>query len=493
MRSMHFRRLAAALALLSMSPATIAAQPAQGAAQSAAAAQVDAGGAAIPAGSVISLRVTDIIGPASADFISHGIDRATRARAALVVIELDTPGGLDTSMRAIIQKILASPVPVATFVYPEGARAASAGTYILYASHIAAMAPATNLGAATPVSIGGDPEGPARPGTAPGPEADDGTGTAASNAESLRQKAVNDATAYLRGLAELRGRNVDFAERAVREAASLPAEAARREGVIEYVADTTRELLRQLDGTTVTTAAGARTLAVGDAPITALEPGVRTRILALIANPQIAVVLMMIGIYGLFFEFTSPGFGVPGVAGAIFLLLGLYAFHVLPINWAGVALMAFGAVMMLAEIFMPSFGALGIGGVIAMLLGGLFLVDTEVPGFGLPLTFLLAMTLVSAVAIFGIGTFAARSRARPIVSGREQLLRSSGIVTRVDAAAAWVRIEGENWQVESSAPLSEGMAVRVTGLRGLTLVVEPADPGPPARPAADHLDPSDRS
>jgi len=480
MRSIHFRRPLAAVALLATLVALVLVPPATTAAQ-------DPGEGRIPAGSVVSLRVADVIGPASADFINRSIDRATRARAALVVIELDTPGGLDTSMRAIIQKILASPVPIATFVYPEGARAASAGTYILYASHIAAMAPATNLGAATPVSIGGGPEAPT------GSESDDGAEGVASNAESLRRKAVNDAAAYIRGLAELRGRNADFAERAVREGASLSAEAAKREGVIEYAADTTRDLLRQLDGATVTTVSGSHTLAVADAPIAALEPGVRTRILALIANPQVAVVLMMIGIYGLFFEFTSPGFGVPGIAGAIFLLLGLYAFHVLPINWAGVALMALGAVMMLAEIFMPSFGALGIGGIIAMLLGGLFLVEAEAPGFGLPLTFLIAMTLVSAVAIFGIGTFAAKSRARPIVSGREQLLRSSGIVTRVDATSAWAQIEGESWQIQSSAPLTEGMTVHVVGLRGLTLVVEPAASSPAARSAADDLNPSDGS
>ncbi|HNS27463.1 MAG TPA: nodulation protein NfeD [Steroidobacteraceae bacterium] len=480
MRSIHFRRPLAALSLLAALVALLPMPRAAMAAQ-------DSGEEGIPAGSVVSLRVADVIGPASADFISRGIDRATRARAALVVIELDTPGGLDTSMRAIIQKILASHVPIATFVYPEGARAASAGTYILYASHIAAMAPATNLGAATPVSIGGGPEAPTGPEKPAGSERGNGAEDVASNAESLRRKAVNDATAYIRGLAELRGRNAEFAERAVREGASLPAEAAKREGVVDYVAHTTRDLLQQLDGATVTTASGSHTLALADAPITALEPGVRTRVLAFIANPQVAVVLMMIGIYGLFFEFTSPGFGVPGIAGAIFLLLGLYAFHVMPINWAGVALMALGAVMMLAELFMPSFGALGIGGIIAMLLGGLFLVETEAPGFGLPLTFLLAMTLVSAVAIFGIGTFAARSRARPVVSGREQLLRSSGIVTRVDATSAWAQIEGENWQIQSSAPLAEGMTVHVVGLRGLTLIVEPAASSPSGRPAADDL------
>ena len=422
-------------------------------------------------GPVITLRVADIIGPASADFIGRELEKAAEADARLVVIELDTPGGLDTSMRQIIKAILASPVPVATFVAPGGARAASAGTYILYASHIAAMAPATNLGAATPVTIGATPGG-----TEPSDADEKDESSPGGNADAMSRKMMNDAAAYIRSLAELRGRNADWAEQAVREAASLSAEDARANGVIEYIARDVPDLLRQVDGLTVQLQAGEVSLATSDATIEVVEPDWRNRVLSVIANPQVAVVLMLIGVYGLFYEFTSPGFGVPGVAGAILLLLGLFAFQLLPINWAGVALIAVGAALMIAEAFLPSFGVLGVGGIIAMVLGGLFLFDADVPGFGISLPLITGLAISSAIVIIGTGSLAVRARSRAVVSGREELVGSTGTLLSVDPDGAYARVHGESWRVRGPAALKPGDQIRVRRMDGLILEVEPLDP-----------------
>jgi membrane-bound serine protease (ClpP class) len=426
---------------------------------------------------VLALEVGGVIGPAESDYLTRAIDGAAARSFDLVLIRIDTPGGLDTAMRAIVKSILVSPVPVACHVAPEGARAASAGTFILYACHVAAMAPATNLGAATPVAIG-------MPGAAPGPRAPPPSpaasppsapaGEALPSPDAMTAKQVNDAAAYIRSLAQLRGRNADFAERAVREARSLPAEDALAAGVIDLIAIDTGELLTKLHGREVRLEKTTRTLDTQGAQVVPQAPDWRTRVLGVIANPTVALVLMMIGIYGLFIEFTSPGFGVPGVAGAIALLIALYALQMLPVNWAGAALLAFGIALMVAELLLPSFGVLGIGGVIAMVVGGLMLIDTDVPGFGIPAWAVLSLAATSALVILAVGGMALRARRRPVATGREELVGERGRVLECSGRDAWAEVRGERWQVRAEQSLHAGDTVQVIAIDGLTLLVRPA-------------------
>lgn len=319
------------------------------------------------------LEINGAIGPATSDYFTRGLAKAEKAQAELVVLRMDTPGGLDTSMRAINKAILSSSIPVVTYVAPDGARAASAGTYILYASHIAAMAPATNLGAATPVRIGGIPGTGDKDG-----KKDKGKD---SNQDAMGRKAVNDAKAYIRGLAQKRGRNVAWAEKAVEKAESLSAKEALKLNVINLIATDIPDLMAQLNEYKVEVLNKEVILKTEGIEILALKPDWRNRLLNTVSNPNIAYILLLIGIYGLIFEFANPGFVVPGVVGAICLLLGLYALHVLPVSFAGAALLLLGIALMVAEAFVPSFGALGIGGVVAFVFGSLMLIDTEgIPG-----------------------------------------------------------------------------------------------------------------
>jgi len=376
---------------------------------------------------------------------------------------MDTPGGLDTSMRAIIKDILASPVPVAAFVAPSGARAASAGTYILYASHIAAMAPGTNLGAATPVPIGG---GGGVPEKAKDVKGDEGPG-------AMGRKVVNDASAYIRGLAQLRGRNAEWAERAGRESVRLSADEALKLKVVDLVAADVPELLERLDGRTVEVQGKKVTLATKGAVITLFEPDWRTRFLAVITDPTIAYALLLLGIYALLFEFMNPGLVLPGVAGAIALVIAMYALHLLPVNYAGLALILIGIGFIVAEVFLPAYGSLGVGGGIAFVMGSVMLIDTDVPGFGIPIALVFGIAAASAAFLVGTARLALKSRRRPVVSGRETLVGSIGEALGDFEGEGWARVQGETWRVKSAAPVKAGERVSVTGLEGLILEVEP--------------------
>ncbi|MGR9105795.1 MAG: NfeD family protein [Gammaproteobacteria bacterium] len=424
-------------------------------------------------GLAIQIDIDGAIGPATADYVVRAIDKAVERNADLILLRMDTPGGLDAAMRDIIKKILASPIPVAGYVSPGGARAASAGTYILYASHIAAMAPGTNLGAATPVQIGGmgdltnDKKKDKKKKRQDDSEADDEN----ASGDAMTHKIVNDAVAYIRGLARMRGRNQDWAEKAVREAASLPAEEAKEMRVIDLIAVDARDLLRQIDGRKVNAAGNDITLETSGMTVQPIEPDWRNELLATITNPNVAYILFLIGIYGLIFEFSSPGAVVPGTVGAICLLLALFAFQVLPVNYAGLALILLGIGLMVAEAFVPSIGVLGIGGVIAFVIGSIMLMETDIQGYGINPAIIGAFAFSGAVFfILALGMLI-RSRRKKVVSGREALIGDSGVALNDFEGSGTIRIHSENWSARSDTPVKKGESVRVTGLNGLVLSV----------------------
>lgn len=404
---------------------------------------------------VTVLNIQGAIGPAVQDYVEHGIKESEKLQAKAIVLTMDTPGGLDTSMRGIIKSILGSSIPVISFVYPGGSRAASAGTYILYASHIAAMAPGTNLGAATPISI-------------ISPEKSDEKNKKENVAE---MKAINDAKAYIRSLAQLRNRNESWAIKAVTTAQTLSADEALKLNVIDVVAPSIPDLLKTINGKTVLINHIPTTINTANAELLQINPNWRNKILNVITDPSIAYILLMIGVYGLFFEFMNPGYVAPGVIGAIALFLALYAFQLLPINYAGFLLIVLGIIFMVAEAFLASFGALGFGGIASFVIGSFLLFDTEAPGFTLPWALIAGVAITTGLFMIGLVQLLVRSRSKPVVSGTESMIGKNGIIEK-DGDHFWVLVNGERWKVKSEDLLYDKQSVKIVRVEGLTLIVK---------------------
>ena len=450
-------------------------------------------------GTAIQLELEGALGVAKAEYIINGIEEAAERNADLVILQMDTPGGLVEPMRDIVQTILNSDVPVVTYVSPGGARADSAGTYILLASHVAAMAPTTHLGAATPVSmIGGEPDNedqrspfrlptddaeddqPEASGEEPDEaeadqSADDETEDAPAPGTAMERKVLNDSIAYIRGLAERHGRNVDWAEKAVRDAATLTSEEALEQNVIDVISVSQTALLADIDGFEVRmTDDEIVTLKTASLAVEVLEPSWRTKFLSTIANPQIALLLLLVGVYGLLFEGYNPGAIVPGVAGVVCLLLAAYALQVIPVNYAGLALIIVGVILIIAEAFVPSFGALGLGGIVAFIVGSIIMFDSDIPGFGISIPFVVSFAIVSGLALLWLVSFLIRLQRRGAVSGEESIIGGIGVAMESFTGQGKIWLEGESWRAESNVPIEKDQEVLVTAIDGLVLKVEPA-------------------
>lgn len=450
-------------------------------------------------GTAIVLDMEGALGVATAEYLISGIEQAEQQNANVIIIRMDTPGGLVAPMRDIVQAILASDIPVVTYVAPGGARADSAGTYILLASHVAAMAPTTHLGAATPVSLTGDgfapgdaddppaiEQDPDANGKTPGNDAseetpDDGDSgnTGNDSSSAMERKVLNDAIAYIRGLAEAHGRNADWAEDAVRNAATLTATEALEKNVIDLIADDRAALLSAINGREVKVNNKAFTIDTENVVVETLEPNWRLKILNTIASPEIAVLLLMVGLYGLLFEGYNPGAIIPGVAGIICLLLAAYALQVMPVNYAGLALIVVGIILIVAEAFAPSFGALGLGGIAALIFGSIMMFDSGIPGFGISLSFVISMALFAGVFLFWLVTMLLKLRRRGAVSGRESIIGGRAIATEAFTGHGHVWIDSESWAATSNVPIAKDQQVVVREMDGLVLKVEPVSATPP--------------
>ncbi len=422
------------------------------------------------------------IGPATSDYLTREIEQAQLDDISLVILQMDTPGGLDSAMRDIIHAITTSTIPVATWVGPSGSRAASAGTYILLASHVAAMAEATNLGAATPVSLGG--------GAPKSPLSDDKQEDKSEDKQkaegenpdkvpaktAMEKKVINDAKAYIKGLAKLHGRNAEWAETAVSEAASLDATEALKLNVIDYIANSPEELIQTIDGKTVKINDQSVTLSLNEPVWEEREPDWRAKMLAVITNPNVAYILILIGIYGLLLEFYNPGVGLPGVLGGICLLLAMYALQMMPVNYAGLGLLLLGIALMIAEAFSPSFGVLGLGGVVAFVLGSIFLMDSEVPGFQIAVPLIIGLSIFSVLLILLTVGMLVRIRRRHVTTGIEHYPGKQAIVSDdFINGSGRVQMDGAFWQAktEINQELKQGEQVTVVDVKGLTLTVKP--------------------
>ncbi|UTV30964.1 NfeD family protein [Photobacterium atrarenae] len=444
---------------------------------------------AASADNVWIIEIKGGIGPATSDYVVREIEDARDNQAAFIVLKMDTPGGLDTSMRDIIRAITTSSIPVATWVGPSGARAASAGTYILLASHVAAMAPGTNLGAATPVSLTG-PAGKDDERSNPfapkekkeekaASESDDEQGAAKPEEServpaksAMEKKVINDATAYIQGLAKLHGRNEAWAAKAVTEAASLDAESALKENVIDFIAPNLDSLIDQSNGRSVAINGIQSPIELANVAYVEREQDWRFKLLSVITNPNVAYILMLIGIYGLLLEFYNPGVGLPGVLGGICLLLAMYSLQMLPVSYAGLGLLLLGIALMIAEAFSPSFGILGLGGVVAFVLGSIMLMDTETPGYQIAIPLIVGLTVVSALFTFVILTLLLRTRRKPVTTGVEVLLGETATVVGGFPGEGRVLVDGEIWQARCDRPLKKGERVTVKSISGLYLIVE---------------------